>query len=594
MPKRVVKEEDVILEEHERKINKHVKEDSSPTGISDLDDLLGGGFPKGSVTLLSGSSGSGKTIFAFQWLFEGAKNGENGVYITLTEPLFKSLKNLETMNFYDRKIIESEKIKIIDIRDTVENKELYVEKLCNYIEETVKKCQAKRLCIDSVTAIGYNIQDKSKIRSFIFELGKILATLGCTTVLTSEIGAKDKYSVFGVEEFISDAIVRLDQVKFKSELQRMMQIVKVRGRRYKTDDLYFRISDAGITVFPPIKISLEHPSSAEKTTTGVLGLDEMTNGGFFIGSSTLVAGPTGGGKTMLSISFLNEGLKKGESCLYIGFEESKDQILRNAKSFGWDLEPYIKSGAFTLMCVYPAEKLIEEHLIDIRKVVKNKKIKRCVVDSLSILKSDYRDEIFQSFMKRLNAYLKSESVTSLYTTVLDNTSTTFTSEHMSAIVDSLIVMRYAEIQGEMKQILHVVKMRGSGHSKKLRMYEITKEGFIIGPYMVGYEGVTTGVTRKVSETVEERILLEFKKFLGPVANTIFKELHHKGLSHELVDEYINDLEKQKILSKQSSETFKRNIDAIFSGSTEIEETETEAKKDERNLLEKILISNKKK
>lgn len=310
------------------------------TGIKEFDKLIDGGFTKGSIVLLAGSSGSGKTIFSFQWLFEGIKNNENGIYITLTEPLFKTLENLEKLSFYNKEAIENEKLRIVDLREVCGKEGFDQQKILDFIEGEVKRTNAKRLCIDSITAIAYQLDDRAKIRAFIFALGTALATLGCTTVLTSEVSEMNKYSKYKVEEFISDAILRFDQIEVKDEPQRIMRIIKVRGRKHRSDDIYFKITKDGINIFPKLRVPLEHFSTTERISMGISALDDMLGGGIFVGSSTLITGSPGTGKSTLGLSFLADGLKNGETCLYAGFEESKKQVLRNAKNFGWDFGKY--------------------------------------------------------------------------------------------------------------------------------------------------------------------------------------------------------------------------------------------------------------
>jgi circadian clock protein KaiC len=538
---------------------------NSPTGIVEFDDIIGGGFPKGSIILLAGSSGSGKTIFSFKWLFEGVKNNENGIYITLTEPLFKSLKNLESMSFYDRNAIEQEKVKIIDIEDICEKEKFDQEKIIDFIEENVKQTNAKRLCIDSVTAIAYNLDDKAKIRKFIFELGKILSTLGCTTILTSEVGDEKKFSVYEVEEFISDVILRLDQIKERDELQRRMQIIKMRGRSYKADDIDFKISECGIIVFPRIRPILKYPSTGKRISTGNTTLDEMMFGGVFEGSSALIVGSTGTGKSVLCIQFIIDGLRKGEACFYVGFEESRDQLIRNTKSFGWDMEEYEKKGLLTLRCVYPIDKFLEEHLTDIKNIIESKKIKRCVIDSLSSISNSFSNDSFTSFAKRLNGYLKTQNVTCFFTAATASLigTTELTESHISTIIDNIIMLRYVEVGGELKSVINVVKERGSNHSKVLKLYDITSRGIVISQSLVGYEGIMTGSSRKVSETTEEKIETVFKKFIGPMATSVFSDLKSKGLTKESVLSYIDDLTAHDILKKEDAEEFKKDIIIIM-------------------------------
>lgn len=484
--------------------DKQAKE-SSPTGVKEFDRILNGGFPKGAVILLAGSSGSGKTIFSFQWLFEGVKHDENGLYITLTEPIFKILENLEKMSYYDREAVEQEKLKIIDLRNVFAGKGHNPKAIIEYIAEEVKQTHAKRLCIDSITAIAYQYNEKHQIRSFIFELGKTLAILGCTTILTSEVSEQNKYSVYDVEEFISDAIIRLDQIKVRDENQRVMQIVKIRGKSYNSEELPLKISQDGIHIFPKIKSPLEYKSTNEKISTGNSMLDEMLMGGIIQGSSTLIAGSTGTGKTVLSLQFIMEGLRNDEPCFYVGFEESKDQLLRNAKSFGWDLEAYENKGRLTIQSVYPSDKLLEEHFTDIKKIVEIKNIKRCVIDSLSALSNNFEEGKFTSFTVRLNGFLKSHNVTTFFTatTAAVIGSPNLGESRLSSVTDNILMLRYVEMQGKLESVINILKMRGSSHRKDLRRYEITDQGVVIGESLSNYEGIMTGVSKKIAELKKE-------------------------------------------------------------------------------------------
>jgi circadian clock protein KaiC len=478
-----------------------IQSTSSPTGIAGFDAALGGGFPTGSVVLLAGSSGSGKTIFAFQWLFEGAKNKENGIYISMTEPLFKSVKNIETMDFYDKSAIEQEKIKVVDLRELHPTEKISPDKIIESIEKEVRQTNAKRLCIDSVTAIAYNIDDRAKIRKFIFDLGKRLSVLGCTVILTSEIIEPGKFSAYGVEEFIADVILRLDQVKVRDTLERKMLLTKVRGRSYKAEDLYFKISSKGIIVFPSLKGILAYPHLGERISIGNAQLDDLLSGGVFEGSSTLLAGASGTGKTIASLQFIAEGLKNGEKCLFAGFEESAEQLIQNAKIFGWDLKEYIEKGLLFLRCVYPHEKSAEEHLADINEIVESKQITRCAVDSLTAISNVFSKGKFSSMSRRLSSYLKAKKVTTVFTcgTTSFVGGGELTGTHISTLTDNIILLRYVEIESKLGWIIVVIKARGSQHSRELKAYEITGKGIVIGKALEGYEGVITGITRKIFE-----------------------------------------------------------------------------------------------
>ena len=484
----------------------------SSTSIKALDTLLQGGFPRGSTVLLAGSSGSGKTIFCFQWLFNGAHNNENGLYITLTETPEKSRQNLEKIDFYDARLVEQGKVRIVDLRATLYEKQFFNRrKIFEFLETEIKKTRARRLCIDSVTAIAYNLDDRAKIRDFIFELGKLLTRLDCTSILTSEVADGGKFSVYGVEEFISDVIVRLDQRMVKGESHRTLRLVKVRGKDYIPQDLSFKLSNNGIVLFPRIETPLSYPSTNKRISTGSKEMDKMLNGGIFMGSSTLFSGGTGTGKSLFSLQFIMDGLKKGEPCLYAGFEESRSQILRNAQNFGWDLETYEKNNSLVLRCVYPDQKLTDEHIAEITDIIERKKIKRCAVDSLSAIGNSVSQEEYMEFMRRLNAYLKMQNVSTFFTSTvpfLTGEHGVITGDHISTMIDNIIVLRHVEVEGRLKLIANIVKVRASDHSKDLREYRITGKGIILGESLAGYEGILTGVTRKITGTVSAEDLLK--------------------------------------------------------------------------------------
>lgn len=539
---------------------------SSSTGIYEFDKALNGGFPVGSVILVSGSSGSGKTIFSFQWLFEGVRKKENCLYITLTEPLFNTLKNLETMDFYNRRAIEDEQIKIIDMRDTCyDPKGFDYEEVLEYIEEEVKKNNASRLVIDSITAIAHTIDSKSHVRQFIFELGKTLATLGCTTFLTSEVADINQLSVYGVEEFISDVILRFDRKIIKDRVQRQINIVKVRGKDSHIGNLDFKITKEGIHVIPVTKIELIAPSTNERVSTGSTGVDRLLLGGVLKGSSTLLSGTTGTGKSLLSLGFLMDGLNRGEPCLYAGFEESHDQVVRNAEPFGWDLAAYEKQGILSMRCVYPGDMLLEEHLADIAKIVEAKGIKRCVIDSFSAISNSFDSEPFVKFAKRLNGFLKSKGVTSFFTMVSSRVmgESPLSGAQISSVTDNVIMMRHVEMEGQLQQVMNVVKIRGSGHSKELVEYDITNNGIEMGHSLSGFEGILTGVTRKVDKTIEEKLFLEFKRFLGTMAPLMFSKAKEKELTEPNLIAFIEDLAQQGVVKRDQANFFADNVREIF-------------------------------
>ena len=566
---------------------------AQPNGIKKIDSLLNDGFPSGSVILLAGSSGSGKTTFSFQWLFDGIESGENGMYITLTESPIKLVENLRLLDFYNEDDLKQHKLKILDMRDLIFEKELFNQRrLFEFIENEVKETKAKRLCIDSITAIAYNIQDKDRIRNFIFELGKLLSSLNCTTILISEIVNPKRLSAYGVEEFISDAIVKLEQIRIGGEPHRVMQVIKVRGRDYRGDDIPFKISKTGISFFPRMEIPLSYSSTTERISIGDKELDEMLGSGILKGASTLIVGPTGTGKSLLSMQFMMEGLRNGEICFYVGFEESRDQIVRNASGFGWNLEKYEQDGKLIMRCIYPTEKFLNEHLSDIRGIVESNKITRCVVDSLSSISHSYSDDQSISFAKTLNAYLKSQNITTFFTAASGafTGSSVFSESHLSTMTDAIVMLRHVEFEGNLGQVINIIKVRGSSHSKELRRYTITSKGLIVGESLTGYEGVTSGITRKVSETVEEKIRKNFLNTLGPMGSQVFDEIKSRGITEQNISDYVNSIVKQGAIKEQAAKEFMERINLILKGETLPETNSGQNKPAQKQKKEKGLLN----
>ncbi|MEW6748097.1 MAG: ATPase domain-containing protein [Candidatus Micrarchaeota archaeon] len=541
--------------------------DGSATGIDELDRMLGGGFPKGSTVLLCGTSGSGKTIMSFQWLFDGVRKGENGIYVSMTEPLFKIVRNLEAMGFYDRESLESEKLAIIDLRDHFDEKEIDEARIVSFIEKKVKAADAKRLCIDSITAIAYCIGEKSRVRHFMFELGKVLSALGCTTVLTNEMRDKDVLSAFGVEEFISDSIIKLDQRDISGELQRVMQVIKMRGRKYRAEERYFKIAGEGLAIFPSISADLSYPSGGERISLGNPELDSMLGGGVPSGSSTLIMGSSGTGKTLSALQFLVEGLKKGEPSLYVGFDESRDEIIRNARGFGWDLARHEKDGLLTLRCTHPSEKFMEEHLKEIESLIKSKGIRRCVIDPIEAFAGYIPDEMVYRFPKKLTILMKKHGGTTVMVAEMPiQAGSVFAARsHVSEQVDNIISLRHVEMEGRLRQVLNILKVRGSNHSKELRLYDITGSGMLIGEPLSGFEGVLTGIGRKVSKSAGEKLEEEFRRFIGPMGPAELAELSRKGLSEKSLNDYIYSLVKEGLMKKENAKEFQAGVLAILRG-----------------------------
>ncbi len=507
------------LKTHKRKAIKKgnkTKQDNniSQTGIKELDNILNGGIPKSSIVLLTGNAGTGKTTLAMQWLYNGAeKFTEPGLYFALTEPITKTIRNISSFSFY--KPSSASKVHLTDLRSVMrllglKDKKITedeIDKILDAIKSISEKTKAKRIVIDSITALCYILDDKNLIRNFIFRLGNILNDLKSTIILTSELSGEG-YSVFGTEEFIADGIIKVEQRILDDDVIRFIQIAKMRGVLYNPEVHKFRISEKGIYILKKVKPELDFASSKKLLSSGIRGMNSMLGGGLFEGSTTLLAGSAGAGKSLLAIQFLYEGLKKRQPGLLISFEESKSQILRNAKSIGKDLKKYLDKGLLQMINIYPDKLLPEEHIINIAKTIKKHNIKRCVLDSLSALSTDISKDALSDFFKKLNVYLKSHLVTTIFTCATQMQGEHLIEFHMQSTTDNIIVLKFVEIDSEMRLMIGVLKTRGTRHDKKLREYAVTNRGIVLKDSFKNVEGLFIGNT---SRKVDTKLLKAFEE-----------------------------------------------------------------------------------
>ena len=465
------------------------------TGIPGLDEVLNGGLPKHTLTLLAGTAGTGKTIFSFQWLFDGVKQGENGIYISITEPLFMAIRHVESMKFYDRKAIEQEKLRLLDIKEGLglDHEKIDTQAILYHIEKQVKENNAKRLVIDSITAFLYTINDKAKVRQFIFELKKVLATLGCVTILTSEVTATGKYSAYGVEEFVSDGIISLSNNIGENQIIRNLQVIKMRGINFRTGAVIFDITSSGILLYPkiPIDRSVATTEFKNRISSGIKKLDSLNGRGFPQGHVIMVAGNTGSGKTTFALQFLIAGFEKGEGGVYVALEESSSQIKKTALAHGWDLEKYEKSGKLIFINPDLIDVNPDKLLYRIIDTVTKTGAKRVAVDSISSLESSTMNKNkVREFLIQFSGLMKLKGTTSMLTYLSEDAfgaelgqllGSGMSSElRLSSVVDGIILLRYVERGQGVDKLLNILKMRGSVHDKKIWQFEVGKDGIKIG------------------------------------------------------------------------------------------------------------------
>jgi circadian clock protein KaiC len=470
-----------------------------------LDDITHGGLPIGRSTLVSGTSGTGKTLFAMQFLYNGIVGlGEPGIFITFEESPADIIKNAYSFNWDLPSLMEQGKLFILDASPDPEGHDVVGEfdlsALIERIQYAILKYKAKRVAIDSITAIFQQYESLSMVRREIFRLVARLKLLGVTTVMTtereSEYGAVAR---FGVEEFVSDNVIILRNVLEGERRHRTAEILKLRGTTHMKGEFPFTMTKEGINIFPLGAMRLTQKSSNARVSTGITTLDEMCGGGYFKDSIILITGATGTGKTLMVSKFLENGCQNGERAILFAYEESRQQLTRNASSWGTDFDRWESSGILKIICVYPESLGLEDHLQVIKSEIAEFKPSRIAIDSLSALARGVSNNTFRQFVIGLTGFVKQEEITGLFTNTTDQFmgSHSITESHISTITDTIILLQYVEIRGQMSRAINVFKMRGSYHDSRIREYIITERGAQIKDSFEGFERILSGSPTRV-------------------------------------------------------------------------------------------------
>ena len=490
-----------------------------PTGIPSFDVIAKGGLPRNRTTLISGTAGSGKTIFAVQFLAAGIADGENGVFVTFEESSNDIRQNMRSFG-WDLAAWEREgSLTFVDASpdpeiETIESGSFDLGALMARVENAVKKVNAKRVSVDSLGAVFSQFSDQSIVRRELFRIAWALKHMGVTAVLTAErVNDYGPIARFGVEEFIADNVMVLRNVLEAENRRRTIEILKFRGTDHQKGEYPFAIiPEGGLIVIPLSAIELRQKSSDIRISSGSAELDQMCGGGFFRDSVILVSGATGTGKTLTVTQFLEGGAVAGERCLLLAFEESREQLIRNATGWGVDFEKMERDGVLRLVCDYPEVAGLEEWLITIQNIIREFKPKRVALDSLSALERIGTNKSFREFVIGMTSFIKQQEITGLFTSTTASLmgGTSITEANISTLTDSIILLRYVEMFGEMKRGLTVLKMRGSIHEKEIREFTIDQNGMHIGRPFRHVTGILAGNPVHISPADIERIWTLFE------------------------------------------------------------------------------------
>ena len=484
------------------------------TGIPGFDFLSEGGLPKGRGTLIAGTAGSAKTVLACQFLAEGVKRGESGVFVTFEEPPKAIRKNMAGFGWNIPQWEEERKWAFVDASPQPGKKDLVsgaydLGALLARIEFAIRKYNAQRISLDSLGAIFSHLDDSAQVRSDLFMIASALRELEVTAVMTAErMQEYGEISRFGVEEFVADNVVILRNVLADEKRRRTIEILKYRGTDHQKGEFPLTIiPKQGIVIIPLSAIELEQSSSDIRITSGSKELDRMCGGGFFRDSIILVSGATGTGKTLMVTEFMAGGVESGERCLIFAFEESREQLFRNAIGWGVDFAQMEKEGKLKVICRYPETTGLENHLIMMKNIIEEFKPNRVAVDSLSALERVSNLKGFREFIIGLTSFIKQQEIGGLFTSTTPTLmgGSSITEAHISTITDSIILLRYVEMYGEMRRGITVLKMRGSMHDKDIREFSIDNRGMHIGKPFRNVTGILAGTPMYLAQSEVERL-----------------------------------------------------------------------------------------
>ena len=473
-----------------------------PTYIPGFDVISAGGFPEGRVTLITGTAGSGKTIFAVQWLVEAMRNTkESAVLVTFEEPAEDIRRNMAGFGWDLKKWEDEGRLALVDgafaPSDEGEVVGTYdLGGLLARIEHAIKKVGASRVALDSFSAVLTQFPEVGSLRQELFRISISLKSLGVTSVVTAERSLDyGPISASGVEEFVADNVIVLRNVLEEEKRRRTVEVLKFRGAAHSKGEFPLTIlSDAGIVVVPLSGTELKQGSTDLRVTSGVPALDKMCEGGFFRDSVSLVSGATGTGKTLLVTEFIKGGFEAGERSLLFAFEESRAQLGRNAKGWGVDYGEMERQGRLRIVCQYPEMTGPEEHLVQIKKMVEEFQPDRVAIDSLSALERVSSPKGFREFILGLTSFIKEKDIAGLCTATTASLmgGSSITDSNLSTVTDAIILLRYLERRGEVHRALTVLKMRGSSHDKSIREFWITDQGMKIGERITDMSGILSG------------------------------------------------------------------------------------------------------
>ena len=455
------------------------------TGIQGFDEITEGGIPKNRITLLCGSTGTGKTLLGIDFLIHGAnKYNEPGVFLSFEETEDELYNDVISLNFDLKKLVTQKKIVLdyvlLERKDIQEEGEFNLEGLFVRLELAIDTIGAKRVVLDSIESLFAGVTDAGILRLEIKRLFRWLKDKQVTALITGEL-RQGSYTRHGLEEYISDCIILVDNRVREQISTRRLRIIKYRGSNHGTNEYPFVIDRDGLSVIPITSAGLDHPGTSERVPTGIASLNKLFNGGGYTrGSTVLASGTAGTGKTSLAAAFAVQSCKRGERCLFLSYEESSGQLIQNMRSIGFDLEPLVKKGLLKIVSTRPSFFGLEMHLLDLYKMIADFEPKVVIIDPLTSLIGQGNELEIQSMLTRMIDALKSRAITSFFTSLVSSSAQNDTSGEIgvSSLIDTWIVVRELEENEGKRRIrgIYIVKSRGMGHSSDVHKLVLSDDG----------------------------------------------------------------------------------------------------------------------
>ncbi len=485
------------------------------TGIPGLDDITGGGLPTGRPTLICGEAGCGKTLLAIQFIVKGALNyDEPGVFVAFEEKADELAMNVASLGFDLDQLQKDKLLKLdyvhIDRTEIEETGEYDLEGLFIRIGYAIDSIGAKRVVLDTIENLFGGLSNQSILRAELRRLFQWLKTKGVTAVITGERGDGNSLTRQGLEEYVSDCVILLDHRVINQISTRRLRIIKYRGSIHGTNEYPFMIDEDGISVLPVTALKLNKEASAERISSGIPALDKMLGDkGFYKGNSILVSGTAGTGKTSVAASFANHACSEKKRCLYFAFEESPKQIVRNMRSISLNLQQWVDKGLLQFHASRPTLYGLEQHLVSMHKMIKEFKPDVVIFDPITNLISVGSVSDVKSMLTRLIDFLLDEQITVMFTALSLNTVINEqTDEGVSSLVDTWVMVRYIEYNGERNRGVYIMKSRGMQHSNQVREFVISDRGIDLVDVYLGPNGVLIGSAREAQmlQELTDRVL----------------------------------------------------------------------------------------